>query len=953
MPHEAIILPKRWVRLKQMLEREEWKLDRISGSHHIFTKSGRRCIPVAFHGGTVSPRYASKILQQAGLSNEVNVLEPESITEVEEATETLRLNNTTADVEPESETNLRGRKKKQKSPGEKAKRLAMAKTAESICTNREIENSRKAFDQMNLEQERERQTLEDERNQLLETVQDLIASQNYKQALESTSAIEVRREFGSSSELYEFNCNIIFYRTVALGEYALSSLDFNSSEQQQTINEALDFAAIAMQNSPERRARVRELALNLQQRVVARYLDGLGSVCISYAYKDMGIDEEDTDVFKILSMSKQKLSDRNRTASKEEVFGLMDQVVRGFEFVVSITDKRRILFSKALKKSGFQDIMLVDLVGACIRRMLISFDVGDYDAALRLSETIAVFTRENKGTIESHHKIFSFFPFFPECAHITPMLLSGIASFVKNLIPVYKFCNKKLQWRRFAGVLADDGTQEQFTYLENENHFEDLMTFTDMLMSVFECSERRLKDLVVSNMTRTFVFDNFLDPIYLAKRILEGALFGKNSEISRRVIPILKQFSAEGREMDSIMMESQSALSSFHKRKYDPLRVRLVRLSMSLLRLVHLFDSLLSMDSLAKERMMESFQHVLVRYAILPKVLHECNLLIRVLFRIEVSPIQLLRQLSVMQMDLDNADNFFLKVEDMSIVGVNLPAALATPELVRSYGIWSFSLTFNIFARSFLIRFALGEERRKLLVIDNIATLHILDFDSPSVEALAFDTIDMLIEFGARSFDQSKTPSILEAILGDERNHTWCHSFNNPNQRKRWAKQKARKYSKLICRLLDAFHNSEIQPHMTARKQSVDFLLEKLQISITQFRSLPVGLQAAIADTKNPAKIIEACKFVPQWEREDLHQMRVHILQLLEASEKVTGVLHRATGEAYPEAKSILNEKWEMKESLQICKGEFYSREMSDIIQDVKYVNAILEEFSRRRDLLA
>jgi hypothetical protein len=55
---------KRWVQLTQALERDSLKLERISGSHHIFTKPGRRCIPVAFHGGSVSPRYASVVRRQ-------------------------------------------------------------------------------------------------------------------------------------------------------------------------------------------------------------------------------------------------------------------------------------------------------------------------------------------------------------------------------------------------------------------------------------------------------------------------------------------------------------------------------------------------------------------------------------------------------------------------------------------------------------------------------------------------------------------------------------------------------------------------------------------------------------------------------------------------------------------------------------------------------------------------
>ena len=67
-----IPLPKRWKQLKQKLVNDEWILDRVSGSHHIFTKIGRRCIPLAFHGGTISPQYAALILKQAEIGSEID-----------------------------------------------------------------------------------------------------------------------------------------------------------------------------------------------------------------------------------------------------------------------------------------------------------------------------------------------------------------------------------------------------------------------------------------------------------------------------------------------------------------------------------------------------------------------------------------------------------------------------------------------------------------------------------------------------------------------------------------------------------------------------------------------------------------------------------------------------------------------------------------------------------------
>jgi predicted RNA binding protein YcfA (HicA-like mRNA interferase family) len=53
--------------LFKMLAGADWELDRITGSHHIFTKQGKRCIPVAVHGSRVSRSLTRQILKQAGV----------------------------------------------------------------------------------------------------------------------------------------------------------------------------------------------------------------------------------------------------------------------------------------------------------------------------------------------------------------------------------------------------------------------------------------------------------------------------------------------------------------------------------------------------------------------------------------------------------------------------------------------------------------------------------------------------------------------------------------------------------------------------------------------------------------------------------------------------------------------------------------------------------------------
>ncbi|MDY7027307.1 MAG: type II toxin-antitoxin system HicA family toxin [Spirochaetota bacterium] len=54
--------------LIKILKEHGWVLDRVSGSHHIMIKEGRRSIPVPVHGKKEIPiGLSKKILKQAGI----------------------------------------------------------------------------------------------------------------------------------------------------------------------------------------------------------------------------------------------------------------------------------------------------------------------------------------------------------------------------------------------------------------------------------------------------------------------------------------------------------------------------------------------------------------------------------------------------------------------------------------------------------------------------------------------------------------------------------------------------------------------------------------------------------------------------------------------------------------------------------------------------------------------
>mmetsp|Transcript_494 Transcript_494/g.979 ORF Transcript_494/g.979 Transcript_494/m.979 type:complete len:96 (+) Transcript_494:142-429(+) len=91
--------------------------------------------------------------------------------------------------------------------------------------------------------------------------------------------------------------------------------------------------------------------------------------------------------------------------------------------------------------------------------------------------------------------------------------------------------------------------------------------------------------------------------------------------------------------------------------------------------------------------------------------------------------------------------------------------------------------------------------------------------------------------------------------------------------------------------------------------------------------------------------MVAAHIFLPEWNHKELHQIRFHIIQLMEISKKITGLFHRTTGGSYPEVLTIFDKNWNMKKNIQVDTGTFQEKETVEIIQDINYVNVILSEF--------
>jgi predicted RNA binding protein YcfA (HicA-like mRNA interferase family) len=58
--------PVRFAVVRKMLEADGWRLARINGSHHVFTKPGQRSFVIPVHRQKVSPDYVKETQKITG-----------------------------------------------------------------------------------------------------------------------------------------------------------------------------------------------------------------------------------------------------------------------------------------------------------------------------------------------------------------------------------------------------------------------------------------------------------------------------------------------------------------------------------------------------------------------------------------------------------------------------------------------------------------------------------------------------------------------------------------------------------------------------------------------------------------------------------------------------------------------------------------------------------------------
>mmetsp|Transcript_17947 Transcript_17947/g.44356 ORF Transcript_17947/g.44356 Transcript_17947/m.44356 type:complete len:738 (+) Transcript_17947:117-2330(+) len=729
--------PKRWVRVKKMLEDDGWELDRITGSHHVFTKPGVRCIPLAFHGGTISNDYAGRVLRQAGLGGSC---EDTSNNDDEDRLGIIQESNTDTDNDmmAKEATSKKSPKDRRKQP---VSTIPPTKAVQLEEAHRENQAMilRQQFERLALERSNHRLAKEAERTEILEGIQELIATGEFEAAIESTVFVDSIGSFGSSHEEWKFNLDVIFYRMVCLSEYALSSCPFNSPQQREHLELAFNLLKRFIELSPEQRDEAREFASSLQKRIVKEYTNGLSDLYSQYLRVDMAVRSKDNSgglmaMLEVLEARKPDVPMEQLPASPEEGNRLMDELAKGFELVVQVVEKSKDI---SLLRVFDNDVLslLGPIVQVLVRKMLIAFDKGDYECAARLSAMIESFAPESGRFLDA--LLLATLPIMqkPYALIGSPSdQLLAIAEHVKSLIPVYRVASESIHWKRLAGVEAGVVELQQEDLIRGCG-FESMLTFIEQLHSSLSENEATLPILVSYGPTRRFIFDSFLDPVSMAEVCLHKEIFG-NKSISQKVLPVIKDFSKQQKtrsvELDEIIIRKQAVL---RKGKFDTVRVQTIRLGLSILKISNVYDKLLEIDSAIKTEIIQEFKSFVVhRYEVLPKLFALLGILLKFLFGPDNKTVMLLYQTIVMLNDLDIADSYYLQVSEGKTVGeTGLAGGIKTPEASRAAGVWSLVIVFELFSRPILQRFAIGDEIRRLMLIDNIAQKYLVQRRRPTI----------------------------------------------------------------------------------------------------------------------------------------------------------------------------------------------------------------------------
>lgn len=955
MSDQEDALPVKWKRLTKLFEERSWRVDRISGSHYVFTKPGRRCIPLAFHGNkSLTRRYAKLVLRQAQIIGDKEALSGGRDETEDSEDQTGYVGDCSNNKEEETAKNTD--KWVRPIPGSKALSELKGEERDELKEQRKMEEETK-------QQEQLRQL------KVLEQVQCDVAAGKYHKAIASIER-EAPDLVGSSDWKFDFSSDLIFFKLVSLTEIAFEH-PFGSDHQHKAIINASKLSIRFMEAVRDRRQEARLLATAFQDRAVRLYLDEARQATMKYMIMD-------DNVRKVLSSNSLNISiDKVPAfATKLEKNSQLDILLECLHFVV---DLYKLFRSKPCHAThaiaSTENVDVANLVSPCMSRMLELFDLEEFEKASKAADTL-VFVAENFRGIEMNQPLRidnpvlvdkPLFIMVPKEARVTSQLVLSMATLVKALVPAYRFAQDNLGWSRLAGLLSR--CREEGNFEEREEHIletcnctvEGALAFSDMVLDHI-ASPDAIEDLMGNRMANRFMFSSLLDPIALMKvAALHLLTQNKNRKVASEVSKYIKKMKSgchSIHDYSALLLAIRSdnnSMAELQSGQYDGLRRQVIILMDRLQKIADIYATYHShMDD--KDRNVFDEKHtVYIRYRfedinaaryhlilLFDLLFNECSALCSWIF--------LYKALVVLLSELD----FSSRVAPNDSTTLRGRCGKATESLVLGW--WTFSVYFQSFVPSFLRRYTIGREAGRLSVLDGIgrtilktakdenkyASLSPLD-RLESLESLAFALVSQLLQRGGRPVPESFIRIAMRKMAeGSNESPQFC----------RLVKIKAKRYAQKTDQLITSAMDNEaaLSSCLESREKAVNALLQRFELCVLKGRSFPSDVKARLRKARVESLsrdnrkeetdfLVKHANCIHQWSYKDAEEINWAIWALQDSVQEATSFLHRTLHS--PVIKSLSNPSWTQNNLPHMLKD--FPEDAQKAILDVARIHDILK----------
>ena len=613
----------------QHLESLGWRCARISGSHHIFTRAGHKCLPVALHGAKLSRAVASATLRQAACaeSSEFGAATDDDGFSVGDGVELHSL--TSAELNGARGT-ISGPLADGRWPvivlgrarGVKPMNLRLAvgacpedEGADGGCvatvekdqtwTETTAEEAtafaRSAADAAEAADAREAQT-----RALVERAQLFVLAGRFDETITllapALPAIEGNDRLPSSHAVdellrglsYASVGDLLFFFSVASSERAMTTHAFNSAAQHGDVERALRMLSLVLTRFVHARAEARELLVALQARVYLTYFTGFLDFTVELFKIRMSASSMLGAAAKImLATTKAKLSGKLTFAQDydprdADLDRQNEQLRSGFGFIARLLRSEQL---PPLPEDAFVQQQGVLALGAVAQAALIHYERGHVEEACELFAGLLHVIGHSREQLENSMADSTI---LPSClslpTHSSMKMTDKIEAEARACIgmrPALDHALSKFEWRRACGQHSKLSPSIRMEAEKPALNWNDLVRFMELWFQGAEGMVADIHALSDGNMSR-FVIESCYDPIRMIEQQVNALL--KNHTVLKRAAAVQQQ---KSKTIRAVMGDVDASEGPWMKQLYRAglreVRLQLVQMALWLTRLRAIF----------------------------------------------------------------------------------------------------------------------------------------------------------------------------------------------------------------------------------------------------------------------------------------------------------------------------------------------------------------------------